>query len=78
VDDKGRYEDVKSIQDVFRVGDTVEWVTVTRSGRSIEIKKHNGRIDEINGSKAKIKIPQRAYRKTMPLSELKVTRRVNV
>jgi dsDNA-specific endonuclease/ATPase MutS2 len=65
----------KTIRDRFQIGDEVEWITIKRSGGTIEIKKHRGTITEFRGSKAMIRIPGRAYRKRMSLYELEVIRR---
>ena len=55
----------------FSTGDHVEWVTVTRSGRSIEIKKHNGVVDEFVEGGAMVKVTGKPRRKRMPLAQLR-------
>lgn len=65
----------KTIRDMFQIGDEVEWITIKRSGGTIDIKKHRGTITEFRGSKAMLRIPGRAYRKRMSLYELEVIRR---
>ncbi len=65
----------KTIRDMFQIGDVVEWVTVKRSGGTIEIKKHKGTITEFRGSKAMLRMTGRAYRKRMSLYELEVIQR---
>lgn len=59
------------ITDHFEIGTTVEWLRVRHANSTIEIKKFTGKIDEINGSKAKVKFEGYVYRKTVSLFELK-------
>lgn len=60
-----------SIKELFKKGDRVEWITIHRNGRTIDIKKHSGVIDEIVGSDAMVKTPGRISRKRISLFELK-------
>lgn len=60
------------ITDHFKMGDQVEWITVRQIGSAVEIKRHEGVIDEIIGSKAMIKSPEFKHRKRVSLFELKV------
>lgn len=59
----------------FNVGDKVEWVTVRQSGQTIEIKKHEGFVDEIQGSQALIKSLGFKRRRKVSLFELKIVGR---
>lgn len=58
------------ITDIFKVGDSVKWVKVTRQGRMVDIRLKRGIVDEIIGSEAMIKIPGKIRRKRMSLYEL--------
>lgn len=60
------------ITDHFKVGDNVEWISVKKIGSSIELKKHNGVIDEIRGSMALISSPYFKRRRIVSLFELDV------
>lgn len=61
----------EKITDVFKTGDKVEWVTIHHRGGTIEIKKHEGVIEAIKGSKALIKSPGFQRRRWVSLFELK-------
>lgn len=60
------------ITDHFKVGDSVEWISVKKIGSSIELKKYSGIIDEIKGSRALISSPYFKRRRIISLFELDV------
>lgn len=60
------------ITDHFKIGDSVEWISVKKIGSSIELKKHIGVIDEIKGSRALISSPYFKRRRIVSLFELDV------